>query len=82
MCGTGAAADPVRFEQHFKIAGTHVVEAADNALTKFGSPQEFDGARILSRFPENHEFGPGRRHALALQQQVAQVLVSPPAAQQ
>ena len=33
----------------------------------FGSAQEFDGARILGRFPENHEFGFECRHALSLQ---------------
>ena len=34
----------------------------------FGSPQEFDGTRILGCFFEDHEFGLGRRHALRLQQ--------------
>jgi len=47
--------------------------------SKSGSPQEFDGTRILGRFPEDHKFGVGRRYALRLKQQVAQVLVSPPA---
>ena len=49
---------------------------------KTGSPQEFDGTRILGCFLENHEFGPGRGHALGLQQQVVQVLVATAAAQQ
>jgi hypothetical protein len=44
-----------------------------------GSPQEFDGTRILGRFPEDHKFGLGRRYVPRLKQQVAQVLVSPPA---
>jgi hypothetical protein len=48
----------------------------------FGSPQEFDGTRILGGFPENHKFGPGRSHALSLQQQVAQVFIGTAAAQQ
>jgi hypothetical protein len=39
-----------------------------------GSEQEFGGSRILGCFLEDHELGPGRRHALGLQQQVAQVL--------
>lgn len=47
--------------------------------TRKSSPQEFDGTRILGRFPEDHKFGLGRRYALRLKQQVAQVLVSPPA---
>lgn len=33
----------------------------------FGSPQEFDCSRILGRFLEDHEFGPGCSHALSLQ---------------
>jgi len=33
-----------------------------------GSPQEFVGTRIIGRFLEDHEFGPGRRHTLALQE--------------
>ena len=48
----------------------------------FGSEQEFAEPRILGGFLENQEFGLGRRHALDLQQQVAQILVSPTAAQQ
>ena len=32
-----------------------------------GSPQEFDGTRILGCFLEDHKFGPGRGHALGLQ---------------
>jgi hypothetical protein len=36
-------------------------------LTIFGSPQEFDGTRILGCFLEDHKFGPGRGHALGLQ---------------
>ena len=39
-----------------------------------GSPQEFDGTRILGRFPEDHKFGLGRRYALRLEQQVARVI--------
>jgi hypothetical protein len=37
------------------------------------------GPAFLGRFPEDHKFGLGRRYALLLEQQVAQVLVSPPA---
>src|ERR1017187_337206 len=37
-------------------------------VKKNGSPQEFDGTRILGCFFEDHEFGLGRRHALRLQQ--------------
>jgi hypothetical protein len=40
-----------------------------NTLTeerKKGSAQESDGDRILGRFLEGHEFGPGCGHALGL----------------
>jgi len=39
------------------------------------------GPAFLGRSPEDHKFGLGRRYALRLKQQVAQVLVSPPATQ-
>jgi len=48
----------------------------------YGSAREFDEARILGCFLENHKFGPGGRHALGLQQQVAKVLVAATAAEQ
>jgi hypothetical protein len=38
-----------------------------HALIYIGSAQEFDRTRILSRFLEDHEFGLGHGHALALQ---------------
>ena len=44
--------------------------------TKNGSEQEFDGRCILGRFLDHHEFGPGGRHALRLEQQISQVLVA------
>jgi hypothetical protein len=41
----------------------------ENPIIKqiMGSPQEFDGTRILNRFLEHHKFSLGRRHALRLQ---------------
>jgi transposase len=45
----------------------HAFGLQPHRVENFGSPQEFDGTRILGRFPENHEFGLGHRHALALQ---------------
>jgi hypothetical protein len=41
-----------------------------------GLPQEFGGTRILGRFLEDYEFGPGRGHTPSLQQQIAGVLVA------
>ena len=41
-----------------------------------GSEQEFDGRPISCGLPEGDEFGPGRSHALGLQQQIAQVFVA------
>jgi len=48
--------------------------------TFFGSEQEFVRERILGRFLENHEFSLGRCHALGLQQQVMEILVTAAAA--
>jgi hypothetical protein len=45
-------------------------------VTRSGSEQEFDGHRILSGFRQIPIFRPDRRHALSLQQQVTQILVS------
>jgi hypothetical protein len=42
-------------------------KALERRQTIVGSAQEFDGSRILSRFLEDHEFGPGGRHALRLE---------------
>jgi hypothetical protein len=39
--------------------------------TLIGSPREFDRTRILGCFLEDHKFGPGRGHALSLQEQIA-----------
>jgi hypothetical protein len=47
-----------------------------NSLENMGSEQEFDGGRILSRSLDHHEFGPGGRHALRLEQQIPQILVA------
>ena len=47
-----------------------------------GSEQEFDWTRILGRFLEDYKFGPGRRHALRLQEEIAQILGATTAAQQ
>ena len=41
-----------------------------------GSEQEFVETRILGCFLKNDEFGLGDCHALGLEQQVAEVLVS------
>jgi hypothetical protein len=50
------------------------------SLIKEGSPQENSmRPAFLGCFPKDHKFGLGRRYALRLNQQVAQVLVSPPA---
>jgi hypothetical protein len=42
----------------------------------FGSAQEFVEAHILSRFLKNDEFSLGDRHALSLEQQIAEILVA------
>ena len=49
---------------------------------KIGSPQEFDQTRILGRFLEHDEFGPGRSHTLRLQEQVVEVFVAAASSQQ
>ena len=41
-----------------------------------GSAQEFVETRILGYFPKNDEFGLGDRHALGLEQQIAEVFVA------
>jgi hypothetical protein len=41
-----------------------------------GSAQEFVETRILGCFLKNDEFGLGDRHALGLQQQIAEILVA------
>ncbi len=43
---------------------------------EFGSAQEFVETLILGGFLENHELGLGERHALGLEQQVAEILVA------
>ena len=48
-------------------------------LRKAALRKNSTGPAFLGRFPEDHKFGLGRRYALRLKQQVAQVLVSPPA---
>jgi hypothetical protein len=45
-----------------------------------GSAQECDGPLILGCFPEKDEFGLDGGHALGLQQQVAEIPVTAPAA--
>src|SRR5277367_6817625 len=42
----------------------------------FGSAQEFVETRILSSFPQNDEFGLRDCHALSLEQQIAEILVT------
>jgi transposase len=42
----------------------------------FGSAQEFVETRILGRSLKNDEFGLGDRHALGLEQQIAEILVA------
>jgi hypothetical protein len=42
----------------------------------FGSAQEFVETRILGCFLQNDEFGLGDRHALRLEQQIAEILVA------
>ena len=42
----------------------------------FGSAQEFVETRILGGFLKDDEFGLGGRHALGLEQQIAQILVA------
>ena len=41
-----------------------------------GSEQEFDEGRILGRFLDDYEFGPSRRRAPRLEQQIPQILVA------
>ena len=41
-----------------------------------GSAQEFDGTRILGRFPEDDEFGLEGGHPLRLQQEVAEISIA------
>jgi hypothetical protein len=43
---------------------------------KEGSAQEFDGTRILGRFPEDDEFGLEGGHPLRLQQEVAEISIA------
>ena len=47
-----------------------------------GSEQQFDSARILGCFSESDEFRLQRRHALGLEEEVAQVLVAATATEQ
>lgn len=44
-----------------------------------GSARELVETGILGCFPESHEFSPGHRHALGLEQQVMQIFVAAPA---
>ena len=55
-------------------------EAIHAIVRIIGSAQEFDGARILGCFPENHEFGSGGGHALGFEQYVAEVFIPAAAA--
>jgi hypothetical protein len=43
---------------------------------KIGSAQEFVETRILGRSLKNDKFGLGDRHALGLEQEVAEILVA------
>src|SRR5271170_4010987 len=45
-------------------------------FTIVGSAQEFVETRILSSFPQNDEFGLRDCHALSLEQQIAEILVT------
>ena len=45
-------------------------------FTKVGSGREFVDERILGGFLKDDEFGLGDRHALSLEQQVAEILVT------
>ena len=60
--------------------GEAFADSQSNTAQKEGSEQEFDGTRILSCFPENHEFGFGGGHALGFEQQIAQVFIPSAAA--
>ena len=67
-----------RYAISFSGAATSdFITLADNRLSAdlsagaspfYGSPQEFDWTRILGCFLEHDEFGPGRGHALSLQE--------------
>src|SRR5947209_8643926 len=54
----------------YRFAATHL------RLSFSGSAQEFDGACILSRFLKNDKFCFCDRHALRLEQQIAEILVA------
>src|SRR6266550_1952772 len=55
----------------------HFGASLDNSpLSIFGSAREFVETRILGGFLQNDEFGLGDRHALSLEQQVAEILVA------
>ena len=47
-------------------------------LSFLGSAQEFVETRILGCFLKNNKFGPGDHHALGLEQQVAEILLTAP----
>ena len=65
------------------VARLLVAQPVDHSDARFsGSPQESDERRILGGFPKNDEFGLGYRHPLYFQQEIAEVAIAPPAAQQ
>jgi hypothetical protein len=53
---------------HFQMPGQRIID----------SVQEFVEARILGCFLKNDEFGLGDRHALRLEQQIAEILAGAP----
>jgi len=57
----------ISLRQQQKTAWLVDAKNDSGSIQLLGSPQEFDGTRILGCFPEDHKFGPGRGHALSLQ---------------
>ena len=56
--------------------GHFINSSRADVVQKAGSAQEFDGARILSRFLKNDKFCFCDRHALRFEQQVDEIFVA------
>jgi hypothetical protein len=60
-------------------ASSQTVEKTEHSVSKDGSARESEAVAILRGFLKNEKLSSGRGQALRLQQQVAQVRVSPAA---
>ena len=67
------------------VSRSHLISAVElgcldtlSLLPFFGSAQEFVATRMLGYFLKHDEFGLGDRHALGLEQQIAEIFVTAP----